>query len=70
MQGQDARALTEYREALRLKPDLPTAHLNIAVLLIKAGTPRGGADAPRRPRSSIDPGYEPARTLLERLPPP
>jgi len=68
IQGQDARALAEYVEALRLKPDLPTAHLNIAVLLIKEGR-FAEARAHLQTALSIDPRYEPARTLLERLPP-
>jgi len=51
-----------------LKPDLPTAHLNIAVLLIKEGR-FAEARAHLQTALSIDPRYEPARTLLERLPP-
>ena len=35
--GTTTRRWPSTREALRLKPDLPTAHLNIALLLIKKG---------------------------------
>ena len=67
MLGQHDRALTEYTEALRLKPDLPTAHLNIAVLQIKDGRGSPTRGSTSRRRSPSIPGYEPARQLLARL---
>ncbi|MEO7271886.1 MAG: tetratricopeptide repeat protein [Vicinamibacterales bacterium] len=66
MQGQDAAALPECLEALRLKPALPTAHLNIAALLIKGGR-LDEARTHLQTALAIDPGYQPARALLERL---
>ena len=65
MQSEDAAAMNEYQEALRLKP-LPSAHLNVALLLIK----QGDAAAARRHLEtalSIDPAYEPARQALAYL---
>ena len=58
--------MAEYREALRLKPDLPTAHLNIALLLIKKGDV---ADARRHLERAlaIDPEYLPAQQALRAI---
>jgi Flp pilus assembly protein TadD len=66
MQGHDDQAMAEYIEALRLKPDLPTAHLNVALLYMK----RGDAARARRHLEealSIDPGYAPAQQALQAL---
>jgi len=60
--------MAQYEEALRLKPDLSTAHLNVALLLIK----RGDAAAARRHLETalaIDPGYEPAQRALRAIGP-
>ena len=63
MEGQSDAAMAEYQEALRLKP-LPSAHLNIALLLMKKGD---AAEARRHLETalSIDPNYEPARQALQ-----
>ena len=55
--------MKEYREALRLKPELPTAHLNIALLYMKRGDT---ADARRHLETAlqVDPNYAPARQAL------
>jgi Flp pilus assembly protein TadD len=65
MEGQDAEAMAEFQEALRLKP-LPSAHLNVALLLMKKGD---AAEARRHLETalSIDPSYEPARQALAYL---
>ena len=65
-QGQTQQAMEHYREALRLKPDLHTAHLNIAILLLKQGHASEARTHLER-AVAIDPGYTPARQLLERL---
>jgi len=56
----------EYQEALRLKPDLPTAHLNVALLLMKKGDV---ADARRHLERAlaIDPEYAPAQQALRAI---
>jgi tetratricopeptide (TPR) repeat protein len=63
MEGQSDAAMAEYQEALRLKP-LPSAHLNIALLLMKRGS---AAEARRHLETalSLDPNYEPARQALQ-----
>jgi Tfp pilus assembly protein PilF len=55
-----------YTEALRLKPDLPTAHFNVARLWIKKGDV---AKARRHLEEalSIDPGYAPAQQALRAI---
>ena len=60
--------MAEYREALRLKPDLPSAHLNVALLLIKRG------EIPEAKRHletalSIEPTYAPALQALQAITP-
>jgi Tfp pilus assembly protein PilF len=67
MEGKPDEALTEYREALRLKP-LPSAHLNIALLLIAKGDI---AEARRQLEAAltIDPGYTPALQALQAITP-
>jgi tetratricopeptide (TPR) repeat protein len=66
LQGRLDAAMAEYDEALRLKPDLATAHYNAAVLLVRQG--RIAEARARLERAvSIDPGYRPARDLLERI---
>jgi tetratricopeptide (TPR) repeat protein len=65
MEGKSDEAMTEYQEALRLKP-LPSAHLNVALLLIK----KGDVTQARRHLEtalSIDASYEPARQALSYL---
>jgi Flp pilus assembly protein TadD len=64
--GQDSDAMTELTEALRLRPDLPSAHLTQAILLAREGRT---ADARQHLETAlaIDPAYEPARRALERL---
>ena len=59
----EADALAQYLEALRLKPDLATAHFNIAVLLVGQGKLE---DARRHLQTAltIDPGYAAARQAL------
>jgi Tfp pilus assembly protein PilF len=63
MQEQNDAAMAEYQDALRLKP-LPSAHLNIALLLIKQGDV---AEARRHLETAltIDPTYTPARQALQ-----
>jgi tetratricopeptide (TPR) repeat protein len=63
--GKTDEAMAEYQEALRLKP-LPSAHLNIALLLIKKGDV---AEARRHLETalSIDPNYAPASQALSYL---
>jgi Flp pilus assembly protein TadD len=58
--------MAEFNRALELKPDLPSAHLNIAIVLLRRGDVEG---ARRRLETalSIDPSYEPARNVLARI---
>ena len=60
--------MAQYTEALRLKPDLPTAHLNVAVLLIKKGDV---VQARRHLETAlaIDSGYVPAQQALKAITP-
>jgi len=67
MQGNAAEAMREYQEALRLKP-LPSAHLNIALLMIKSGDV-AGARSHLEAALSIDPGYTPAVQALQAITP-
>jgi tetratricopeptide (TPR) repeat protein len=67
MQGNAADAMREYQEALRLKP-LPSAHLNIALLMIKSGD-LAGARSHLETALSIDPGYTPAVQALQAITP-
>ena len=63
MQHRDDEAMREYEEALRLKP-LPSAHLNMALLLLE----KGDTAAARRHLEtalSIDPDYAPAAQALQ-----
>ena len=65
LEGKGEAAMAEYQQALQLKP-LPSAHLNIALLLMK----KGDAEEARRHLEtalSIDPAYEPARQALAYL---
>jgi Tfp pilus assembly protein PilF len=59
--------MREYQEALRLKP-LPSAHLNIALLMIKSGD-LAGARSHLETALSIDPGYTPAVQALQAITP-
>ena len=63
--GHADEAMAEYEKALELKP-LASAHLNIALLLIKRGQI---AEARRQLETalSVDPGYMPARQTLDYL---
>ncbi len=67
MEGKADEAMAEYQEALRLKP-LPSAHLNIALLLIRKGDV---AEARRQLETalSLDPGYTPALQALQAITP-
>lgn len=65
MQGKDAEAMAEYKEALRLKP-LPSAHLNIALLLAKRGD-LVNARHHLETALSIDPDYTPAARALQAI---
>jgi Flp pilus assembly protein TadD len=67
MEGKNAEAMAEYEQALRLKP-LASAHLNIALLLIKEGDV-GGARRHLESALSIDPGYAPALQALRAITP-
>jgi Flp pilus assembly protein TadD len=67
MEGKTDDAMAECQEALRLKP-LPSAHLNIALLLIKKGDVR---QARRHLEAAlqIDPNYGPALKALQAVTP-
>ena len=67
LEGKSEEAMTEYREALRLKP-LPSAHLNVALLLIKQGD-LPSARQHLEAALSIDPNYMPARQALQAITP-
>jgi Flp pilus assembly protein TadD len=66
VEGGGDEAIAHLKEALRLKPDLTSAHVNLAMLLVKSG------DVPEARRHletalQIDPGNGAARQLLDRL---
>ena len=66
LQHRDDEAMGEFTRALELKSDLPSAHLNIAIVLLRKGD-KAGAERHLETALQIDPGYEPARNVLARI---
>jgi tetratricopeptide (TPR) repeat protein len=64
--SQNAEAIAEYGEALRLKPNYPSAHYNLGNALLNAGKTMEAynhfSEALR-----IDPNYEPALEMLQQM---
>jgi tetratricopeptide (TPR) repeat protein len=61
--GQERLALTAARAAVGLDPDLPEAHYDLAVLLLKSGSAGAALPALRR-AIELDPGFADAHFLL------
>jgi len=64
--GNNSGAIEHYREALRLQPDNPQAHYNLAVGLVRNGEP-DAAIPELRTALQIDPEYPDAGPLLRDL---
>jgi tetratricopeptide (TPR) repeat protein len=63
---QPADALAHYEAALKLDPDFPEAHANLALALSRLGR-TGEALAHCRTALQLKPGYSDAQKLLEQL---
>ena len=69
-QGKLDEAIAEYREAMRLKPDLAEAHTNLGIALLRPGeagrgdrrAPRGAAAQARLRRGPQQPRHRPEQT--------
>ena len=65
-QGKLEQAEEHFKEALRPTPDQPLMHFNLGLLHQKQGRPEQAMEDFRR-ALQIDPGYSPAREMLEAM---